>query len=941
MAQNSKSPVSTQDPSQRFLLALSLAGQNVLRATTSEEVYQTIGDEVVALGHQAVIFRLPQDNTCLTIPFLTFDSNVLKAVEKLAGVSSKDHRIPLKEGSAYHQVVFENRPIYLESIIEPLAETLPMGGEAVAIQILKILGLKQAIYAPLAIEEKCEGILLIMGDNLCPEDVTAITVFANQIASALENVRLITEVRKSELKFRQVSENIEDGVAVTVDNRNYWVNPAFAKMFGYKPAEMLGKGPELVVAPAGLELFEEHAQKRAGGDQIPAHVEIPAIHKSGKPMQIHVTLRQIEFDDQPALQIVVRDITERAQYQEQLQIFSRFIEASNQGFGMASLDGKIRYANAALLDLIAEVDLESVAGNPIIDYYPKEYQQKMSQEVIPAIMENGKWSGETVLKSRAGKRIDVLENYFLIRNEDGQPQFIADVLTDISNSVKSERELRQALEKIEQNQNLLSSLSQASQNVQRAQTPEEVYQTVGIELKNLDLDTLFFILTEDKQSLEIVHSTHSPKVLQAAEQLVGLKAVGHSFPISGTMYEQFIENKQTVYSDEPIAPMKDAFPKAVRPLVVQIAGMLNVENAIFAPITVHEDVIGLLVVTGKDLCPDEVPSMSTFANQASIALENTQLYLELETKAKQLEHIVTERTNELTDSEEKYRILVERAIDGIVIAQDGVMKYANQRFAEMHGYEIGEIIGKNFLDIVPEESRQSVLERYEKRMAGEEIQAMYEMTALRKDGSHFPIEVNAGLVPYEGGKADLVFLRDISERKEIEEHIRFQAEILRGVSDAIISADENYVILSWNNSAEKIYGWRADQVIGKYFQDIVQPDYGDISRDQIVADFEKFGRYEGEVLHHRKDGTPFYVHSVVNEIKDHHGKNTVIVAVNRDISQRRAAEAELTIQMEDLERFNRLAVGREQRVIALKQRVNNLLGELGQEPEYRLSYLDE
>lgn len=501
--------------------------------------------------------------------------------------------------------------------------------------------------------------------------------------------------------------------------------------------------------------------------------------------------------------------------------------------------------------------------------------------------------------------------------------------------------MRKALIDVDRSEKLLYSLSHASENVLRAQTPGDVYETIGVELKTLGYDSYVFEINDAAKTLEIVHASYPIEAMKKAEKLVGFGAVGFKVPLPGTSFEQIIADRNTVFYDSPVEEMTKVFPKPIQSLVPRLAGFLGIEKIIFAPLIVYQKVFGLLLVTGSGLSAGDVSSISAFANQASIALENTHLYQELKSRALQLEKTVTERTSELSDSEEKYRVLVERAMDGIVIAQDGIVKFANRRFVSMHGYELDEVVGKSFLDILPAESQQAVLERYEKRLAGEEIPAMYEMEAQRKDGSRFTIEVNAGVIPYEGGMADLVYLRDTSERKEIEDHIRYQAGLLRGVSDAIISSDEYFVIQSWNKTAEKIYGWLAEEVVGKAFADVVQPDYITKTRQQVEAEFAETGKFEGEIIHHRKDGTPFYVHGIVNAIKDDAGNTTAVVAVSRDISTRKETEAELAKHVDELERFNRLAIGREQRVIDLKQRVNELLRELGREPEFKMAYRDE
>lgn len=130
----------------------------------------------------------------------------------------------------------------------------------------------------------------------------------------------------------------------------------------------------------------------------------------------------------------------------------------------------------------------------------------------------------------------------------------------------------------------------------------------------------------------------------------------------------------------------------------------------------------------------------------------------------------------LKESEEKYRNLVERANDGIVIVQDGIVKYINPRLAEMWNSSVEEIIGTPFIDHLSPDERPTLVERYKQRMAGEDVPPVYEAVLRRKDGSIVYSELNAGVIVYQGKPADLVMVRDITERKKADDKIKASLE---------------------------------------------------------------------------------------------------------------------------------------------------------------------
>lgn len=138
---------------------------------------------------------------------------------------------------------------------------------------------------------------------------------------------------------------------------------------------------------------------------------------------------------------------------------------------------------------------------------------------------------------------------------------------------------------------------------------------------------------------------------------------------------------------------------------------------------------------------------------------------------------ITERkraADKIKEREELYRNLVERANDGIAIIQDGAVKYVNPRLTEMGGYDLEELIDTHFSEYIHPDEISKALDRYKKRMSGESVPAVYEMILKNRDGEKLFVEVNAGITTYQGRPADLVLLRDITERKHIEEKLRRQ-----------------------------------------------------------------------------------------------------------------------------------------------------------------------
>ncbi|MGA2404115.1 MAG: response regulator [Syntrophobacteraceae bacterium] len=138
----------------------------------------------------------------------------------------------------------------------------------------------------------------------------------------------------------------------------------------------------------------------------------------------------------------------------------------------------------------------------------------------------------------------------------------------------------------------------------------------------------------------------------------------------------------------------------------------------------------------------------------------------------------------LKESEGKYRHLVERANDGIVLIQDAVIQYANPKLSEIIGRDAEEIIGSPFVKFLDSSLVSPIEDRYNRRISGENVPSMYESKLKLLNGSTIHIELNAGLTTFRGRTADLVFIRDITEHKNYELQLTQAKEAAEAASRA-------------------------------------------------------------------------------------------------------------------------------------------------------------
>jgi PAS domain S-box-containing protein len=247
--------------------------------------------------------------------------------------------------------------------------------------------------------------------------------------------------------------------------------------------------------------------------------------------------------------------------------------------------------------------------------------------------------------------------------------------------------------------------------------------------------------------------------------------------------------------------------------------------------------------------------------------------------------------DQLRESEEKYRNLVERSNDGIVIIQDGLLKFANSQISDITGYTIEEVLETPFTNYIHPDKLSEVENRYRRRMAGEKITPIYDSALLNKDGNRIDVELNAGLTIFQGKPADLVYIRDISARKAVENALRESEVKYRSLietsPDAILYTDLMGKILMVNKQALMVYGCESEEeIIDKNAFEFIAPE----DRERAITNAQKTLKTGGirniqyKLLH--RDGTPYQGEISSSLITDAAGNPKGFIGIVRDISER-------------------------------------------------------
>ncbi len=301
----------------------------------------------------------------------------------------------------------------------------------------------------------------------------------------------------------------------------------------------------------------------------------------------------------------------------------------------------------------------------------------------------------------------------------------------------------------------------------------------------------------------------------------------------------------------------------------------------------------------------------------------------------ELEQRVAQRTHELTTANQELKRkgaeqaqaeaelrqhkefnegIIQSMTEGVIVQDaEGNLTYANPAAATLLGYSLPELVGLPWTAIVPPDQHPLVQAADERRARGESDR--YELQALHKNGQRIPILVSGSprFGPEDGHLAGMLSVfTDISELVRTEEALRESEErfrtLFQGIPVCCWTFDQDGTILDWNLACEALYGWTAEEAVGKTMYDLmVQDENAPATREKVMGVFQGHSYHGLEYDDRRADGTTCTVLVYQYPLKDAEGRVIMGICAQLDITERKRAQ---------VERERLLAAEREQRLLA-------------------------
>ena len=252
-------------------------------------------------------------------------------------------------------------------------------------------------------------------------------------------------------------------------------------------------------------------------------------------------------------------------------------------------------------------------------------------------------------------------------------------------------------------------------------------------------------------------------------------------------------------------------------------------------------------------------------------------------------------TKALQRNEALFRSITEHSAEFItIVAEDGTVLYASQSGARLLGMEPADLVGHSAAEFVHPDDAPTMLETYRRLRSAPDVTASMRVRLRHRDGSWRLVEgTGRNRIDDPAVRGIVSTARDITAQAAADAELRMRAHLLDAVEQAVVATDLAGTITYWNRSAQTLYGWPADAVLGRRASEAV-PVLAARLGDPATQECLRSGMsWSGEIDARRRDGSTFPAHVDCSPIAGPDGTLQGVVSVSSDLTERRMLEEQL------------------------------------------------
>jgi PAS domain S-box-containing protein len=263
--------------------------------------------------------------------------------------------------------------------------------------------------------------------------------------------------------------------------------------------------------------------------------------------------------------------------------------------------------------------------------------------------------------------------------------------------------------------------------------------------------------------------------------------------------------------------------------------------------------------------------------------------------------------SEKKKNEEKYRSLIEKSLDGILIHRNGIVLFANEVAYNMFGYKKGTSLNL-YTDLIHPDEEEKFISYHLKRLQGKEVPSIYETIFINQDGKPLAVELNNSVIDWENEKAVMSVVRDLTLRNKTENELLRLGTAINQIHEAVVITDTNGIIEYVNPAFEKLTQYRSAEVLGRKTNILKSGKHPQEFYHKMWHTITTGNIWSGVLINKRKDEELFEEHCVISPIKNNVGKVVNYIAIKRDITEERRIEKQMR-QTQKLQAIGTLAGG--------------------------------
>jgi len=679
--------------------------------------------------------------------------------------------------------------------------------------------------------------------------VSTLAVYSRDVT---EEKQAKEALHESEEKYRLLVENSHDTIYIYRDKQLIFINRRGEELTGYTRDELMGRDLWDFVHPGDRARLQASAARRMAGEQIFTSFTARLQRKNGEVRDAEFFVERVDYQGQPAIFGIARDITEKKRTEEALQERDEQLRslADNLPLGMVyqvvrEPDGKRRYIHvSAGVEVIHELHPDDVLRDPGLLY------SQILPEDLPRVIEaeehshltRSHFSIETRIRTPSGKERCVLLRS-APRTLSGGRTLWDGIELDITATKHADEELKSAYDQLTASQEeLRSQFDQLRESQEQIASSEEKYRTLVEHTE----DGVFII----RDGIHLfVNEPYAAMLGYTAEEL------------TGTPFDRLVapEDREIVVSHN----------------LHRLSGVTLSESYEFS--LLHRNGTGRVRVKIRAGTGTYQGRQVTIGTLRDITEEQRQ-------------------KTALAESEARYRSLTELSGDVIMLFDRDLRHiYVNPVAEQISGIPVSRFIGKTHAELGFPSDLVNLWEKSLRRAFStgkrDRIEFLFPGRSIWIDWMVMPVRGNDGTVTEV-----ITSSRDITDRKHAEEALRESERqyrtILDNLQDAYFRVDLNGNILMASPSAARMFGYNSVQeLLGMPMQHLENTPH---VHDELLGLLEKDGNIMDHTLEgRRKDGTAFWVSINVQYYRDEHGQILGTEGIVRDITDRKRAELAL------------------------------------------------